>query len=59
MSHNEQLQIDVYHAMNDTYFGFMQQMGNLFNFTTHNFSAMINLYDTLAVDKNLGRPLPP
>lgn len=36
----------------------MKKMGALFNFTTLNFSSTLNLYDTLLVDKNLGRRMP-
>ncbi len=45
--------------MNLTYYPFMKKMGNMFNFTTFNFSMMTKLYDTLLVDKYLGRPMPP
>ena len=36
----------------------MKKMGKMFNFTTLNFSAMVGLYDTLAVDDSIGNPLP-
>jgi hypothetical protein len=36
----------------------MKKMGEMFNFTALNFSSMVGLYDTLLVDKYLGRPLP-
>ena len=44
--------------MNLTYYPFMKKMGQMFNFTTYNFSSMVGLYDTLLVDKYLGRSMP-
>jgi len=52
------MQMETYKEMNLTYYPFMKKMGNLFQFKTLNFSAMIGLYDTLAVDDSLGRPMP-
>lgn len=41
-----------------TYYPFMKRMASIFNFTVLNFTYMLNLYDTLLVDKYLGRPMP-
>jgi hypothetical protein len=46
--------------MNFTYYPFLKRMANIFNIPTTpmNFSITSSLYDTLTVDKYLGRPLP-
>lgn len=46
--------------MNLTYYPFLKKMGGVFNITPSqmNFSKISSLYDTLTVDKYLGRPMP-
>jgi hypothetical protein len=46
--------------MNLTYFPFMKKMAQVFNLTlsSMNFSTLSSIYDTLTVDRYLGRPMP-
>ena len=57
---NEQRQLPTYKVMNLTYYPFMKRMADVFNIPTNrmNFSIISSLYDTLTVDKYLGRSMP-
>lgn len=57
---NIRLQIEDYKEMNITYFPFMKKMSAMYNISLEsmNFSKLSSLFDTLTVDKFLGRPLP-
>jgi hypothetical protein len=46
--------------MNITYYPFLKKLSSVFNIPINsmNFSRVSSLYDTLTVDKYLGRPMP-
>lgn len=46
--------------MNLTYFPFLRRMAAVFNvpLSNMNFSVLSSIYDTLTVDRSLGRPMP-
>lgn len=60
MNKNINYQSDTYKEMNITYYPFLKRMSTVFNISlpTMNFSKTSSLYDTLTVDKYLGRPMP-
>ena len=51
----------IYDEMYITYLPFMKKLGNIFNISSDsmNFSKVADIYDTLTVDRFLGRPFPP
>ncbi len=60
VQHNVNIQKPGYDEMNATSYPFFKKMSQMFNINLSimNFSRISSLYDTLTVDKYLGRPLP-
>jgi hypothetical protein len=57
---NINYQIETYREMNLTYYPFLKRMASVFNISMNNmnFSVLSSIYDTLTVDRFLGRPMP-
>ena len=57
---NVNYQRETYNEMNITYFPFFRKISSVFNISLNsmNFSKISSLYDTLTVDRYLGRPFP-
>jgi len=60
LDRNVARQINTYNEMNITYYPFLKRMAQVFNVSQNqmNFQVIQYLYDTLTVDKSLGRPMP-
>ena len=60
LNNNIQRQIEIYDEMNLTYHPFLLKMASIFDVPSESmdFKKISGLYDTLTVDKYLGRAMP-